>query len=1008
MIRRAQSRTGRRCAALWPTLLLALGLTTPLAAAERPPVVETFGAGAAARWSTFGGTWTFDDGALRQTTSTFDCGAVLTDPVDGPYTISVRFRPGPFTGGGLYFGLPHSDRRDGGMMIRCDVGGSVLWGCFDDGGDYELYGSYTGAEVRGDEHELAVAVDPALNAANIYYNGRRIATGVKVYRPTGYVGVQSSGGPHTFTRFELRAPTPAELAGLAEPNAYRGIIDLLGDDTGLVALRLGEACLARFDADGREVLVRRISDLRGLSGPELRPVAIAWDAAPAGAAPGVVLLAEDGTALFRLDADLQPVGDGPIVRLPDMRATDVAVDAAGRIFVSDPAIPGIRVFDAAGQPLLAFGQAGKWRGYDYPTPARSGQFGYPRGIAISHDGLIAVTDRDCETYCVYRYDAAQNAFTWVTHGTHLPRPYRVLFDRQGQILIAGAAEPYSPYGALRVVTLHGTRVRHFLGHALDCLSEKLSVAEGPGGRLYLADASKDRVCILPPNFVEQRPAFAWTADGDLQMTMALVDGRTVTTTGRARTADGTRLVVGQQESVCPTWPPILAADLRTYALPPAPPAGQMHVIDMPVLIAVFTKVETTDGKQYEIPADGVLARLHREFEPVREHHYRNSHCVLNVQYEYMLIDDAVAPVDGVWIPPEPGRRLTNEARVKRGLPPVDADHSVIAVHALTEFDPAITDALGTVGGAGLTPFAYCGFGLYNHGVAWLMSHEWGHQLDAYFDKTGVPDWPVNHPDATVHPGRYSDSWDVNSFICRDADPMNWLRFRFGTLRLAADRDGDGLPDDDATLPMDERRFGSDPTRVDTDGDGLSDLAEYMAGTFTSSDPRVVDTNGDGIPDGRQPNPQHRVTPVARPAGAAGDDTRIGTIRADWCDGDVAAHWAPDTLTLVFTLRQAPKRLTAHIDLQDDGWFAGRDNVYIEVDLAPGDNGQLAVTRTDKCTATATTADGVTIVTVDVPRPPLTEPLQSGGRVGIMPRFWNGVGTVAFLIDPFASLSITLE
>ncbi len=110
----------------------------------------------------------------------------------------------------------------------------------------------------------------------------------------------------------------------------------------------------------------------------------------------------------------------------------------------------------------------------------------------------------------------------------------------------------------------------------------------------------------------------------------------------------------------------------------------------------------------------------------------------------------------------------------------------------------------------------------------------------------------------------------------------------------------------------------------------------------------------------------------------------------------------------FTLRQAPQRLTAHIDLQDDGWFAGRDNVYIEVDLAQGDDGQLAVTRTDKCTATAATADGVTTVTVDIPRPPLTEPLQSGGRVGIMPRFWNGVGTVAFLIDPFASLSITLE
>jgi hypothetical protein len=100
-----------------------------------------------------------------------------------------------------------------------------------------------------------------------------------------------------------------------------------------------------------------------------------------------------------------------------------------------------------------------------------------------------------------------------------------------------------------------------------------------------------------------------------------------------------------------------------------------------------------------------------------------------------------------------------------------------------------------------------------------MAHEWGHQLDDFFQKSGFDDWWSNHPDGTLHIGRYGEHWDCNAFLCRRADKMNWLRLRYGTPRLVDDRDEDGLADDDPTLPLDERRFGSDSWEPDSDLDG---------------------------------------------------------------------------------------------------------------------------------------------------------------------------------------------
>lgn len=80
--------------------------------------------------------------------------------------------------------------------------------------------------------------------------------------------------------------------------------------------------------------------------------------------------------------------------------------------------------------------------------------------------------------------------------------------------------------------------------------------------------------------------------------------------------------------------------------------------------------------------------------------------------------------------------------------------------------------------------------------------------------------------------------------CPAAGTVLAFRFNHGLSPLAADSDGDGIPDGwevsrgfDPLYPAD----GGD----DADGDGLDNAGEWMSGT----DPRVADTDGDGMGDG---------------------------------------------------------------------------------------------------------------------------------------------------------------
>jgi hypothetical protein len=233
----------------------------------------------------------------------------------------------------------------------------------------------------------------------------------------------------------------------------------------------------------------------------------------------------------------------------------------------------------------------------------------------------------------------------------------------------------------------------------------------------------------------------------------------------------------------------------------------------------------------------------------------------------------------------------------------------------------------------LTPYGYSTFGI-NGRLAWLLTHEYNHQVDAFYDRSGSVKYWLNHPEFTVHPGRFGQHFDCNAFILREWRDDEYFTNEFGKIILYDDKDGDGMPDEDATLPMDEKRFGSDPKKKNTDGDWLDDLGEFMAGIFSATDPTdpksvrlyscdpvILQTPMERPIELRSPN-------TVFPPGSDPSKAPAGSL------GTVGITWSSGGLDLTFQLADSkPFRGQIDFDMDNDGWFTGHDNFEFGFDTA---------------------------------------------------------------------------
>ncbi len=199
-------------------------------------------------------------------------------------------------------------------------------------------------------------------------------------------------------------------------------------------------------------------------------------------------------------------------------------------------------------------------------------------------------------------------------------------------------------------------------------------------------------------------------------------------------------------------------------------------------------------------------------------------------------------------------------------------------------------------------------------IAWTTTHEFHHQMEG-LSRVSFPHAEhdrivFNHPEvrrrvmegdkerinAWTAAGRHGGHWDVMAFWDRTLTDTQWLRIYLGEAITVIDADNDGVPDDDERLPLDEKRFGSDPTNPKTDGQ-LNDRDKIMLATWAPAplqpsfikprdqlrtpNPRQVDTDGDGVPDGQDPYPLDPYPPFVWPLSTVldGDDSEWTQVPA---------------------------------------------------------------------------------------------------------------------------------
>jgi hypothetical protein len=158
-----------------------------------------------------------------------------------------------------------------------------------------------------------------------------------------------------------------------------------------------------------------------------------------------------------------------------------------------------------------------------------------------------------------------------------------------------------------------------------------------------------------------------------------------------------------------------------------------------------------------------------------------------------------------------------------------------------------------------------------------------------------------------------EDWDGHAWLLTSLEGWSRVGPPWKRPLEIRDSDGDGLGDDDARLPIDERRLGSDPRSPDSDGDGLNDLDELAAGLYQGGDPTNADTDGDGLIDGVDPWPLSDFTGMI-PRGTEPQRlaSRPDPLAAGQASIEFEACWTSQTLTLV-VLTAEPRDVFVDLD-----------------------------------------------------------------------------------------------
>ncbi len=422
----------------------------------------------------------------------------------------------------------------------------------------------------------------------------------------------------------------------------------------------------------------------------------------------------------------------------------------------------------------------------------------------------------------------------------------------------------------------------------------------------------------------------------------------------------------------------------------------MTYANLKTAVVLYKNVNHRNGGDYHM-TESEVEDIKEHLETAREFYWRNTEMQLNFEFDYIEIEDykTLSGQSGQSTN-QTGDHLANDFGV------VNTQYDfVFRITASTGgyWSWGATNLLGLPGPDRRTGFSQLqwplgsgGFNSYpgefpsnnvGQSLIWLYIHEAQHAVDGIYNHNGHPE--MGHGDfpelygkedlkigsepgygAGDYPSGYPEGWgirfgkrfDFQATMFRDFKAYKDLYSNWGEIIQAKDEDGDGMPDSDARVPINEEDFGTDPTKADTDNDGLSDKEEALVGIYhySHADPNNPDTDGDGLQDGEDPNPRYPMRRSVKKTGDGFNPTIDGTVD-EWPDitqmNDTVSvstentsfaprmYMAYSSDSLYFALSMPKEaRPTIKWDFDANGRWFGSGNTNMIVNAEDGDFNRL--------------------------------------------------------------------
>ncbi len=906
------------------------------------------GADGSPRWHPVKGLWEVIGQSYLQRSPDYDCASLLDVYLNESFELSATFEhlEGEL---GVGFVFSARDQRNISLaqMIRFDGETTFILGYFQNGEYYGTASVKTAVVPPRTSHTLTLDVDRDGNRYTVRLDGDIIAAGLPLLYPAGYVGIQTGGGTARFLSVKLtRVPMKSQPLSI---NWLRHF-----------ALTPSHEIVVPDEHDGSiKILSKAGNILRTVGIPAASRGQLHTPNAVALLGDTIVVTdrGSDRLSLFKRSGEwISSVGwkgsdrgqfDGPAA---------VCTNERRQIFVVEEQNHRVQVFDDSLHYVSDFG---------------SDKLAAPLDIAVEGDNVYVLNTGLSQVECFSWSGRKAGWRKSLSYGGGEARGLAVLNGRL-YISVANEVRSYDSTGTLKN-SMRGRSVNFIFPQG---------VTTDPSGHVYIADFFGGRIIRTSSDLLDPKPEISatdastavvsWQSIDDAEGSISIAASGTSGSSRldeRKKTTDHQIVLRNFTPSTTRhfNFEPGLSTipDARghqpAYAL--TTPAGNQTKLyaRLPMIALIFTNVvddqhpAASSPPQPDLPESEVERIQHQLDEAVR-FYWIHSGMRLFLDLQRIVIRDRFKRSELYgnewWYPPRDsvlerelslqGRKISDFSGLLY-LTCTQSYDTTLRKYVLAGKGGAFTNGVGTGKGYGISWWDVTR-AHHDAGNNWLTVHEFNHQLDDIFLASGYPEYWFNHISPTIGTAaEFGEHFDANRFIIRMVPPGEWYDLRYTSLASARDADTDGIPDNDAALPLDEVRLGSDTTSTDTDRDGVSDLDELGFSNWIKegwgedpspqlSSPNLHegDADHDGIPDNRDEYP---CSPIHSQV-AYGDDSKIVGLQSPEMNAALSAGWNADSLVLNIEMdRLAPVKLM--IDAGADGWFLGRGNLLFTLTPSTG-------------------------------------------------------------------------